>query len=459
MYELTGEDNGLFGFSVSMSENGQRIAIGSPLSDINGENSGKVEIFEFNGIDWTQIGNDIIGDEIGDRLGYNLEISSSGNKLIIGAPNSNEISGKVKLFEFNGANWIENHTLQFDENQFGMDVTFSHNEDRVAISSAIDTKVYQIDEINDNLISLGGLNWGSRSVALSHNGEILVESGYPFYSQGPRLSRMYSFDGNIWNILGDHSNVFQYNGGCNGGCPENFTGRIDINDTNSVKVLSSQRYPNGIYLKILEYNTNSNSWDEIGLVQESSFNNPGVSNTEMESSFMLSSSGDYVLTVNTGWVANRTSYLNIYKKNNNYLKIHDIVLPQLFFDSSTEPIYSFGFKGLAFSENSSTIVIGLPTYNSVRIYNINTLLSLEDNSQSILEFYPNPTKNKILLKGNSINEFEFIKFYNMNMQLIKNYKKIENSSIDISNLNSGIYFMSIKLKGKSNIVIKKIIKE
>jgi len=47
----------------------------------------------------------------------------------------------------------------------------------------------------------------------------------------------------------------------------------------------------------------------------------------------------------------------------------------------------------------------------------------------------------------------------MNMQLIKNYKKIENSSIDISNLNSGIYFMSIKLKGKSNIVIKKIIKE
>ena len=462
MYELNGEDNSLFGYSVSMSENGQRIAIGSPLSDNNGKDSGKVEIFEFNGTDWIQIGNDIIGDEEGDRLGYNLEISSSGNKLIIGAPNSNEISGKVKLFEFNGANWIENQTLQFDEREFGLDVTFSHNEERIAISSHIDTKVYQIDEINNKLISLKGLNYGSRSVALSHNGEILAESGQVFYSyEGPLLSRMYSFNGNTWNQLGDHSSVFNYNAGCNGGCPFNFNGRIDISDTNSVKVLSSQRYDNEIYLKILEYNTNSNSWDRIGLIEETYYSFMGMpvsGATQMETSFMLSSSGDYVLIVNTGRGENRTSRLNIYNKNNNYLKIHDIVLPQLFFDRHAEPIYYFGFKGLAFSEDSKTIAVGLPTYNSVRIYNVNTVLSLEDNSQSILKFYPNPVKDKIFLKDNYINELEFIKFYSTNMQLIKNFTKFENNYLDISNLNSGVYFMSIKLKGKGR-TIKKIIRE
>ena len=133
-------------------------------------------------------------------------------------------------------------------------------------------------------------------------------------------------------------------------------------------------------------------------------------------------------------------------------------MPQLFFDRHAEPIYYFGFKGLAFSEDSKTIAVGLPTYNSVRIYNVNTVLSLEDNSQSILKFYPNPVKDKIFLKDNYINELEFIKFYSTNMQLIKNFTKFENNYLDISNLNSGIYFMSIKLKGKGR-TIKKIIRE
>jgi len=73
------------GFDVSISDNGNIIAVGTPSSDGNGENSGHVRIFEnLNGV-WTQIGDDIIGEAIINASGSSIDISSDGTIIVIGA--------------------------------------------------------------------------------------------------------------------------------------------------------------------------------------------------------------------------------------------------------------------------------------------------------------------------------------------------------------------------------------
>jgi hypothetical protein len=50
------------GYSVSLSSDGNTVAIGALYNDGNGSNSGHVYIYENNGGSWTQVGQDIDGE-------------------------------------------------------------------------------------------------------------------------------------------------------------------------------------------------------------------------------------------------------------------------------------------------------------------------------------------------------------------------------------------------------------
>ena len=56
------------GYSVSLSQYGNRVAIGANTSDGNGINSGSVKVFEYNDAsnNWFQMGRDIYGRNKGD---------------------------------------------------------------------------------------------------------------------------------------------------------------------------------------------------------------------------------------------------------------------------------------------------------------------------------------------------------------------------------------------------------
>jgi WD40 repeat protein len=80
-----------FGF-VAMSEDGSRVAIGAAGHDgSNGADSGHVRIYDVD-VDldgttstWTKVGEDIIGDSPGDRLGTSVAMSADGGRVVIGA--------------------------------------------------------------------------------------------------------------------------------------------------------------------------------------------------------------------------------------------------------------------------------------------------------------------------------------------------------------------------------------
>ena len=92
------------GSSVSLSSDGSRVAIGAHVNDGNGFNSGHVRIYNYTPsgtASWTQLGADIDGEAAGDSSGFSVSLSSDGSRVAIGA-NDNDgngtHSGNVRIY-------------------------------------------------------------------------------------------------------------------------------------------------------------------------------------------------------------------------------------------------------------------------------------------------------------------------------------------------------------------------
>ena len=102
----------LSGWSVSLSADGTRVAIGAPNNDSNNNSyshdSGHVRVFQYQVISgtvtWTQIGDDIDGEEYGDRSGSSVSLSADGTILAVGAEANDGAngsdSGHVRVFQY-----------------------------------------------------------------------------------------------------------------------------------------------------------------------------------------------------------------------------------------------------------------------------------------------------------------------------------------------------------------------
>ena len=98
-----------FGTSVSMNATGDRVAIGAPVNDgVNGNYSGHVRIYDWDGNSWTQQGQDIDGEDSGDWSGESLSMNATGDRVAIGAPHnagvSGNSSGHVRIYSYSQNN-------------------------------------------------------------------------------------------------------------------------------------------------------------------------------------------------------------------------------------------------------------------------------------------------------------------------------------------------------------------
>jgi hypothetical protein len=89
--EAAGDNSG---YSVSMSSDGTRVAIGAPFNDGTGSDAGHVRVYDWNSGTsvWTQLGQDIDGEAAGDESGWSVSMSSDGTRVAIGAY-SNDANG------------------------------------------------------------------------------------------------------------------------------------------------------------------------------------------------------------------------------------------------------------------------------------------------------------------------------------------------------------------------------
>ena len=104
--EASGDNSG---FTVALSADGMRVAIGAPFNDGNGSNAGHVRVYEWSKRAWIQVGMDIDGEMMGDNSGKSVALSADGNTVAIGAPfndGSASGAGHVRVYDWNGNAWV-----------------------------------------------------------------------------------------------------------------------------------------------------------------------------------------------------------------------------------------------------------------------------------------------------------------------------------------------------------------
>jgi len=223
--DIDGEATGdLFGRSVSLDSDGDRVAIGAILNDGNGTEAGHVRIYSWNGSNWSQLGADIDGESAGDRSGWSISLDSDGDRVAIGAvwnDGTASNAGHVRIYSWNGSSWSQ---LGADINgeaagdHSGFLVSLDSDGDRVAIGA------YFNDGTASNaghvrIYSWNGSSWSQlgadidgeaandlfgAAVSLDSDGDRVAIGAYANDGGGSDAGhvRVFSWNGSSWSQLG-----------------------------------------------------------------------------------------------------------------------------------------------------------------------------------------------------------------------------------------------------------------
>lgn len=135
-----------FGSSVAMDRNGRIIAVGAPRAEVGSDTKGHARVFMFNGTDWEQLGNTIIGDEEWESFGgSSLDLSDDGLTVAVGAHThddggSSTMIGSVRVFKYNSTfnMWDQQGTKilgDVAEDQAGYDLALSGDGETLVVGS------------------------------------------------------------------------------------------------------------------------------------------------------------------------------------------------------------------------------------------------------------------------------------------------------------------------------------
>ncbi|MFC0603450.1 T9SS type A sorting domain-containing protein [Winogradskyella pulchriflava] len=140
--DIDGESTGdASGWSVSLSSNGSIIAIGAYQNDGNGSQAGHVRVYENQNNNWVQIGSDIDGEAAEDLSGSSVSLSSDGSIVAIGAPINDDggiNTGHVRIYQNQAGNWVQIGTdIDGDGNYdyFGSSISLSSDGTVLAIGA------------------------------------------------------------------------------------------------------------------------------------------------------------------------------------------------------------------------------------------------------------------------------------------------------------------------------------
>ena len=284
-----------FGFDVSLSNNGNRLAVGAKNDDPSGlSNAGKVFVYDYNSSTntWSLFGQSIYGKASGDGFGVSVSLSGDGNVVASGAlgsdPGGMSAAGSVRVFKYNYStqNWSQlgsdingefmnslsgkaislsndGHILAYGDE--GADVSGSRSDEGY-------TRVFEYDDSTDSWTQLGddivGENirdYSGNSVSLSDDGRIVAIGalGVDCFSGHVRV---YKYDDNTsaWTQLGDDivgestMDTFGQSVSLSG------NGHIVAIGAPSSEIESGAYYTYGGQLRVFEYDSNTDTWSQIG---------------------------------------------------------------------------------------------------------------------------------------------------------------------------------------------------
>lgn len=210
------------GTALAMTADGSRLAIGAPGS--NGDNlpnSGLVRVYSWDGSFWVPLGNNIHGENENDGSGGAVALSADGMRLAVGAVFFRDTAGQVRVFQWDGGDWSplgEGIEGEGDFAAFGGSVALSTDGSIVA-AGAIGGSGNGPDPGYARVYAWNGSTWvqrgadidgeaesdfSGRSVGLSGDG-LTLAVGAPNNDGNGRDSghvRLFRWGGDTWAQLG-----------------------------------------------------------------------------------------------------------------------------------------------------------------------------------------------------------------------------------------------------------------
>ena len=459
------------GTSVDLSADGNIIAIGAPFNDNSGNVAGNVRIFENQAGTWTQIGANINGSATLDRSGFSVSLSDDGNIIAIGAPDKTSggfESGQVRIFENQSGNWTQIGDEIIGEafsDHSGFSVALSGDGMTVAIGAPDNegsmggnfghVRVYSNqsgdwDQIGDDIDGEAAEDNSGFSVAINEDGTI-VAIGAPFndgIDSDAGHVRVYQNQSEVWVQLGDDIDGEAAN--------DRFGTSVELSADGTIVAIGARDNNSTGHVRVLQFQ--SGNWIQIG----DDIDGEAI-NERFGSSLDLSANGT-ILAVGApfnGAAGSETGRVKIYQnQSGSWTQIDNSIDGEAMEDRSGSSV--------SLSADGSIVAIGAPLNDDnggnsghARTYNNLNILNVQENGlQQSFVLYPNPTSTRITLNlGSTYTAIDAGIYDATGKQLMtQNYSNTDTIAISTENFTNGVYFLKIQDSEDTQTVLK-IIKE
>ncbi len=204
------------GNSVSLSADGSRVAIGARYNDGNGSNSGQVRVYDWSGSSWTKVGADINGGAADDYSGWSVSLSADGSRVAIGATGYYYSSGNATVYSWSGSSWTIMGLPMVGAigDEFGTSVSLSSDGTRVAVGAAAPStrgyvKVFEYSgsswtQMGNGYTDMPGEGSTDRmgfSVSLSSDGTRFAHGAIGNTANSGHV-RIFEYSGSSWTQMG-----------------------------------------------------------------------------------------------------------------------------------------------------------------------------------------------------------------------------------------------------------------
>ena len=276
--ETTGDNSGV---SVSLSSDGNILAIGASDNSGYANEAGHVRIFRNNSGTWEQIGDDIDGEAADNYSGYSVSLSADGETVAIGATGNNDngnMTGQVRVYNYNLETWQQiGSDIDGDENysDFGFSVSLSADASVVAIGiphgdgsrgfNRGETKIFKNNlgtwqQVGQTLEGEAGSDYFGHSVSISQDGNIVAIGAHYNDGAGTDAGHVRVFRNNLgtWEQIGND---------IDGELEDDLSGHsVCINNDGSIVAIGAiQNEDNGLntgHVRVFE--NNDDAWVQLG---------------------------------------------------------------------------------------------------------------------------------------------------------------------------------------------------
>ncbi|MFL0353000.1 HYR domain-containing protein [Xanthomarina sp. GH4-25] len=267
-----------FGRAISLNADGSIMAVGGEYNDGGAPDSGHVRIFQNINNNWLQIGSDINGVSASDLFGSSVALSADGNRVVIGALGvdigTETNYGTATVYDNIGNNWVQVGSVLFGEsqnNQFGSSVSISDDGNIIAIGASFGgasnggyMRAYTFStdwvQLGQDIEGMAFSDFFGSKVSLNADGTIVAVSASgtdanTIDNSGQVQVYQYNNSTSLWEQLGQNMD---------GDSIDDFFGQsLSLNSDGTRLIAGARSDIGGLntgLAKIYEYNNGTNSW-------------------------------------------------------------------------------------------------------------------------------------------------------------------------------------------------------